>query len=105
LDLLSTDLRTKEIGIRKVNGARNSEILFLLNKDFVKWVAISFVIAVPLAWYVMHNWLVTFAYRTSLSLWIFALAGVGAMGVALISVTWQSWKTATRDPVEALKYE
>ena len=105
LAVYSTNLRTKEIGIRKVNGARNSEILVLLNKDFVKWVAIAFVIAVPLAWYVMHNWLATFAYRTSLSLWIFVLAGAGAMGVALISVTWQSWKTATRNPVEALKYE
>jgi putative ABC transport system permease protein len=105
LALYSTNQRTKEIGIRKVNGARNSEILVLLNKDFIKWVAIAFVIAVPLAWYVMHNWLATFAFRTSLSFLIFVLAGTGAMGVALISVTWQSWKTSTGNPVEALKYE
>jgi putative ABC transport system permease protein len=105
LAVFSTNQRSKEIGIRKVNGAWNLEILFLLNKDFVKWVAISFLIAVPLAWYVMHNWLSTFAYRTSLNLWIFALAGATAMGIALITVTWQSWRTATRNPVEALKYE
>jgi putative ABC transport system permease protein len=101
----STNQRTKEIGIRKVNGARNSEILVLINKEFVKWVAIAFVIAVPVAWYVMHNWLATFAYRTSLSLWIFVLAGALAMGIALFTVTLQSWRTATSNPVEALKYE
>ena len=105
LAVYSTNQRIKEIGIRKVNGARNSEILVLLNKEFVKWVAIAFVIAVPFSWYVMHNWLATFAYRTSLSLWIFALAGALAMGIALFTVTWQSWKTATSNPVEALKYE
>jgi putative ABC transport system permease protein len=105
LALYSTNQRTKEIGIRKVNGARNSEILVMLNKDFVKWVAIAFVIAVPLAWYVMHNWLTTFAYRTSLSIWIFVLAGALALAIALFTVTWQSWKTATGNPVNALKYE
>ena len=101
----TTNLRTKEIGIRKVNGAGNSEILILLNKDFLKWVAIAFVIAVPLAWYIMQNWLATFAYRTHLSLWIFILAGTGAISIALSAVTWQSWRSATRNPVEALKYE
>ena len=105
LAVYSTNLRTKEIGIRKVNGARNSEILFLLNKDFAKWVAIAFIIAVPLAWYIMHNWLANFAFRTSQNPWIFMMAGAGAMMVALISVTWQSWKSAVRNPVEALKCE
>jgi putative ABC transport system permease protein len=105
LAVYSTNQRTKEIGIRKVNGARNNEILVLLNKEFVKWVAIAFVIAVPIAWLVMHGWLATFAYRTSLSLWIFAIAGALAMCIALITVTWRTWKTATSNPVEALKYE
>ena len=105
LAVYSTNQRTKEIGIRKVNGARNSEILVLLNKEFVKWVAIAFVIAVPVAWYVMHDWLATFAYRTTLGLGIFFLAGAMAMGIALFTVTWQSWKTASGNPVEALKYE
>ena len=105
LAVYSTNQRKKEIGIRKVNGAGNREILFLLNKEFMKWVAIAFVIAVPLAWYVMHNWLAAFAYRTSLSLWIFVAAGALAMLIALLTVTWQSWKTAIRNPVEALKNE
>jgi putative ABC transport system permease protein len=105
LALYTANQRSKEIGIRKVNGARNSEILFMLNKNFVKWVAVAFVISTPIAWYLMHNWLLNFAYRTSLSWWIFLLAGLFAMVIALIPVTWQSWKTATRNPVEALRYE
>jgi putative ABC transport system permease protein len=98
-------VRTKEIGIRKVNGARVSEILALLNKDFFKWVAVAFVIATPVAYYTMHKWLETFAYKTNLSWWIFALAGLLALGIALLTVSWQSWKAATRNPVEALRYE
>ena len=97
--------RTKEIGIRKVNGARVSEILAMLNKDFVKWVAIAFVIACPIAYYAMHKWLENFAYKTTLSWWIFALAGLLALGIALLTVSFQSWKAATRNPVEALRYE
>ncbi|HYQ56161.1 MAG TPA: FtsX-like permease family protein, partial [Draconibacterium sp.] len=97
--------RTKEIGIRKVNGANVSEILALLNKDFIKWVAIAFIIAVPIAWYAMQKWLENFAYKTNLSWWIFALAGVLALGIALLTVSWQSWRAATRNPVEALRYE
>jgi putative ABC transport system permease protein len=97
--------RTKEIGVRKVNGAKISEIVTMLNKDFVKWVAIAFVIATPIAWYTMHKWLENFAYKTSLSWWIFAMAGLLALGIALLTVSWQSWKAATRNPVEALRYE
>ncbi len=97
--------RTKEIGIRKVNGANISEILAMLNKDFVKWVAVAFVIATPVAWFAMHKWLESFAYKTTLSWWIFALAGVLALGIALLTVSWQSWRAATRNPVEALRYE
>ena len=97
--------RTKEIGIRKVNGARISEIMAMLNKNFVKWVSIAFVIATPIAYYAMNKWLENFAYKTTLSWWIFALAGVLALGIALLTVSWQSWKAATRNPVEALRYE
>ncbi|MEL7585105.1 MAG: ABC transporter permease [Prolixibacteraceae bacterium] len=97
--------RTKEIGIRKVNGARVAEVMAMLNKDFVKWVAIAFVIATPVAWYAMDIWLENFAYKTELSWWIFALAGLLALGIALLTVSWQSWKAATRNPVEALRYE
>ncbi|RIJ48241.1 ABC transporter permease [Maribellus luteus] len=97
--------RTKEIGIRKVNGAKISEILTMLNKDFVKWVAIAFVLATPVAYFAMNKWLENFAYKTTLSWWIFALAGVLALGIALLTVSWQSWRAATRNPVEALRYE
>ena len=97
--------RTKEIGVRKVNGARISEIMAMLNKDFVKWVAFAFVIATPIAYYAMNKWLENFAYKTNLSWWIFALAGLLALGIALLTVSWQSWRAATRNPVEALRYE
>jgi putative ABC transport system permease protein len=105
MTVFSIDRKIKEIGIRKVNGARTSEIMTMLNKDFVKWVAISFVIATPIAWYAMHKWLENFAYKTNLSWWIFALAGLLALGIALLTVSWQSWRAATRNPVEALRYE
>ena len=97
--------KIKEIGIRKVNGAKISEILTMLNKDFVKWVVIAFVIATPIAYYAMNKWLENFAYKTNLSWWIFALAGLLALGIALLTVSWQSWRAATRNPVEALRYE
>ena len=103
--LFISQQRTKEIGIRKINGATVSEILGLLNKNFVKWVAIAFVIATPIAYSAMNKWLENFAYKTSLSWWIFALAGLLALGIALLTVSWQSWRAATRNPVEALRYE
>lgn len=97
--------RIKEIGVRKVNGATISEVVVLLNKDFIKWVAIAFVIATPIAYYAMNKWLENFAYKTNLSWWIFAIAGLLALGIALLTVSWQSWRAATRNPVEALRYE
>ncbi|MDD4192670.1 MAG: FtsX-like permease family protein, partial [Mangrovibacterium sp.] len=105
LVLFAINGRIKEIGIRKVNGAKVSEILAMLNKDFIKWVAIAFVIATPIAWYAMNKWLESFAYKTTLSWWIFALAGMLALSIALLTVSWQSWRAATRNPVEALRYE
>jgi putative ABC transport system permease protein len=105
LSLLISQQRTKEIGIRKVNGARVSEILSMLNRDFVKWVAIAFVIATPIAYYAMNKWLENFAYKTELNWWIFALAGLLALGIALVTVSFQSWKAATKNPIESLRYE
>jgi putative ABC transport system permease protein len=101
----ATERRIKEIGLRKVNGARISEILLLLNRDFIRWILISIIIATPLTWYILSKWLNNFAYKTDLSWWIFALSGFLALGIALITVSWQSWKAATRNPVEALRYE
>jgi putative ABC transport system permease protein len=97
--------RTKEIGIRKLNGARVHEILFMLNKGFIILVALAYMIAVPICWFATEKWLQNFAYRTELSWWIFVLAGLTALGIALITVSWQSWRAATRNPVEALRYE
>jgi len=101
----ATKQKGKEIGVRKVNGARISEIIVLLDKEIIKWVAIAFVIATPIAYYAMHKWLESFAYKTNLSWWIFALAGLMALGIALLTVSWQSWRAATKNPVEALRYE
>jgi putative ABC transport system permease protein len=97
--------RQKEIGIRKVNGARILEVMALLNKDFMKWVGIAFLIASPLAWYFMNSWLQNFAYKTELSWWIFALAGFLALVISLLTVSIHSWQAATKNPVNALKYE
>jgi len=105
MSLFACQRRIKEIGIRKVNGAKVSEVMAMLNRDFVRWVAIAFVVATPVAWYIMSKWLESFAYKTEMSWWIFALAGLLALGIALLTVSWQSWKAATRNPVEALRYE
>ncbi|MCG6188721.1 ABC transporter permease [Maribellus maritimus] len=103
--LITISKRTKEIGIRKVNGARVTEVVEMLNKDFLIWVIISVVVAVPAAWYAMNRWLENFAYQTSLSWWLFAIAGVLALAIALLTVSFQSYKAATRNPVDSLRYE
>ena len=77
----------------------------MLNRDFAKWVATAFVIACPIAYYAMSNWLENFAYKTELSWWIFALAGLIAMCIALLTFSLQSWRAATRNPVESLRCE
>ncbi len=97
--------RKKEIGVRKVNGAKISQVMLMLNRGFVKWVAIAFLIAIPIVWFAMNKWLENFAYKTSLSWWIFALAGLLALVIALVTVSWQSWRAANKNPVEALRYE
>ena len=105
LSIFSIGRRTKEIGIRKVNGATTFEIMGMLNKDIIKWVIIAFIAACPVAWYSMSKWLQNFAYRTEIKWWIFALAGLIALGIALMTISWQSWRASTRNPVEALRYE
>jgi putative ABC transport system permease protein len=105
LSISATLKRVKEIGIRRVNGAKASEILKMLNTDLVKWVLVAFIISAPVSWYFMNLWLRSYAYKTPVSWWIFAIAGLVALFIALITVIWQTWKAATRNPVEALRYE
>ena len=100
-----TEQRTKEIGIRKVLGASVPEVIALLSAQFAKWVLIANVIAWPLAYYVMNNWLKNFAYRIDISLWIFIASGSLAFIVALLTVSSHAIKAATANPVESLRYE
>ncbi|MCK9291221.1 MAG: FtsX-like permease family protein [Bacteroidales bacterium] len=97
--------KVKEIGIRKVNGASVSEVVWLLNKEVFVWLGVAFVIATPIAYYAMSRWLENFAYKTALSWWIFVLSGLISLLVALLTVSWQSWRAAKRNPVESLRYE
>ncbi|MEO6550888.1 MAG: ABC transporter permease [Ferruginibacter sp.] len=101
----STMQRTKEIGIRKVMGASVQGIINLLSIEFVKLVTISFLIAVPVAGYLMNNWLKDFAYKTNLAWWVFALAGVAALVIALLTVSYQAIKAAIANPVKSLRAE
>lgn len=105
LSMFSIRRKVKEIGIRKVNGANVLEILGTINRRLISWIIVGFLLACPIAGYIMHRWLENFAYKTTLSWWIFALAGLLALGIALLTVSWQSWRAATRNPVEALRYE
>ncbi len=105
LSALECEQRTKEIGIRRVNGASVPIILAMLNTSFIKWVLLAFILACPFAWYFMQKWLANFAYKTELSWWVFAAAGAVAVAVSVLTVSVQSFRVATRNPVEALRYE
>ena len=97
--------RIKEIGVRKVLGASVFNLWGLLSKDFVVMVLISFLIATPIAYYFMHNWLQNYEYRTTLAWWIFAVAGMGALVITLLTVSYQSIKAAIANPVKSLRTE
>lgn len=105
LAAFTAESRTKEIGIRKVLGATVGELVALLAKEFVRLIAISFVIAVPIAWYAMHEWLQSFAYQTEIRWWIFAAAGLVALLVALVTVSFQAVKAALTNPSKSLRSE
>jgi len=76
-----------------------------INTDFIKLIIIAYIFAIPIAYYFLNEWLQNFAYRTELSWWMFATAGLIALVIALLAVSWQSWMAATKNPVEALRYE
>ena len=103
--VMRTEQRTKEIGVRKVLGASVTSIVTLLSKDFLKLVLIAIVIASPIAWYAMNRWLQDFAYKIDIEWWVFALTGLLAVGIALLTVSFQSIKAALMNPVKSLRSE
>ena len=102
---LSAEQKTKEIGIRKVLGASVGSILLMLSKEFIKWIAIANLIAVPVAYYIMNKWLQDFAYHINIRWWLFVTAGAIALVIALLTISAQAIKAATANPVESLRYE
>jgi len=97
--------KSKEIALRKVNGASVKEIMFMLNRSVLIQLTIAFVVAVPLAYYIVHRWLQQFAYKIPVYWWVFLLAGLLVFAITVITVSWQSHKAATANPVEAIKNE
>lgn len=105
LAAFTAEQRTKEIGVRKVLGASVFSIIGLLSKDFLKLVLIAILLATPIAWFAMNRWLEDFAYRINLDWWVFTLAGLLSVGIALVTVSFQSIKAALMNPVKSLKTE
>ncbi|TAE26192.1 MAG: ABC transporter permease [Cytophagales bacterium] len=105
LATFTAEQRTKEIGVRKVLGASVSSLVVLLNKEFLKLVLIALLLASPLAWWAMNQWLQDFVYRIEIEWWVFALAGLLAVGIALLTVSFQSVRAALMNPVKSLRSE
>jgi ABC-type antimicrobial peptide transport system permease subunit len=105
LVIFTTNTRTKEIGIRKILGASVSSIITLLSKEFVNLLFIAYGIAVPIAWWSVHKWLESFAYRAPVNWWIFPLAGITMMGIALLTMSIRTIRAATANPADALRSE
>ena len=103
--LYATEQRRKEIGIRKVNGASTLKVMYLLNKQFVGWIGVAFVIAVPISWLFLNRWLEQFAYHTDISAFHFLLSGVAILFVTLLTVSRHTYKAASCNPVDVLKSE
>jgi putative ABC transport system permease protein len=105
LSIFITDRRTKEIGIRKANGAKSVEIFTLLSKEYVSLVILSSLIAGPIGWFVMHNWLQNYAYRITIGSGVFILSSCIVLIIALLTISIQTYKAAGKNPVDALRYE
>ncbi len=98
-------LQTKELGVRKILGATSTTIWKHITMNYLKLVMVAVVIAWPFAFFIMNKWLENFAYRTDFSVWPFVISGILTLGIAIITVIWQSYKAATANPIEALKFE
>jgi putative ABC transport system permease protein len=105
LALFTAEKRAKEISIRKIVGASAANITSMISRDFVILVVVSFIIASPIAWYFMNKWLEDFAYHIAIKWWMFALAGVISVTIALLTVSFQSIKAALTNPIKSLKTE
>jgi ABC-type antimicrobial peptide transport system permease subunit len=105
LVIFTANQRTKEIGVRKVLGASVAQIIALLSKDFIRLVALAFLIAVPVAWYWAHRWLLNFAYHTGLGWWLFAIGGVMMLVIALLILSIRAARAAMANPVNSLRTE
>jgi len=97
--------KTKEIGLRKVLGASVTNLISLFSRDFTKWVLLANLIAWPVAWFFMNKYLNNFAYSIDMPWWIYICVAIMVLSIALVTVSYQSWRSATQNPIESLKYE
>ena len=100
-----TENRNREIGIRKINGATAGNIISLFTGNFIRWIALAFIFSAPVAWYFMSQWLNNFAYKIDIHWWVFVLAGLATMIIAVLTIGFKTWQAARRNPVEILRYE
>lgn len=103
--LYATEQRTKEIGIRKVNGATSPQIMLLLNRQFITWIGISFIIAIPITWLLLNRWLENFVYHVDMNIGIYLVSGLFVLFITLLTVSWHSYKAASSNPVKVLRSE
>jgi putative ABC transport system permease protein len=103
--MLNTTKRVKEIGIRKVLGASLNSLITLLSRDYVRLILIAIIISIPVSNYLIIEWLSNFAYKIEVSWWLFFVPAWGVLGIALLSVSSQTWKAASHNPVDSLRYE
>jgi len=103
--MFTAEQRRKEIGVRKVIGASVADIIGMLSKDILKLIALAAIIAMPVAWLAMRNWLQNFAYRVTISWWVFILAGGAALLIALATISYQAIKAALANPIKSLRSE
>ena len=105
LAAFTAEQKTKEVGIRKVLGSSVAGIVMMLSKEFVKWIVIANLVAWPIAYYLIDAWLMDFAYKIDIGIWVFLISGLIALVIAIITVAFQTIKAAIANPIESLRYE